>query len=285
MQPVVRETEGRSLGGVRPRILIAAGESQSAMALTTYYDGVQPVSRAFDGFFVHSRAWFPLPIVGPEESSDLLAALSRRERPIFRDDLSAKVLVLQTEGDTVGVLSSSRARQPDSDTVRLWEVAGTAHADRHLLGDAEDSIDCTVPINDGPMHVVAKAAFRGLETWIRDGVAPPAAPRIEVDLDASPIAVVRDADGIALGGIRTPPVDVPIEVLSGEPASASVICMLLGSTASLPPSRIAELYSSRTQYELLYAASVDATIAAGFALEDDRAALAAYSDPSLVPTP
>jgi len=38
-------------------------------------------------------------------------------------------------------------RQPDRDRFRLWEVAGTAHADVHLVGPLASSIDCGVPIN------------------------------------------------------------------------------------------------------------------------------------------
>ncbi len=271
---------GTVLGGIRPRLLIAAGESQSAMALTTYYNGVQPLTHAFDAFFVHSRAWFALPLVEPGQSADLITALSSSERPWFRDDLAAPVMELQAEGDAVGLLSSSLVRQPDTATFRLWEVAGTAHADRHLLGAAADSIDCMVPVNDGPMHLVAKAAFRRLETWAREGDAPPIGARLDVDFnDGGAPLLRRDADGIVLGGIRTPPVDVPVDVLSGAPGSASILCLLLGSTLPLSDTRIAELYSSRTMYEQLYGAATDEVILAGFVLEDDRDALIDFAQP------
>ena len=44
------------------------------------------------------------------------------------------MLDIQTETDVASILNSYAARQPDSDRFRLWEVAGTAHADAHLLG-------------------------------------------------------------------------------------------------------------------------------------------------------
>src|SRR5213079_155915 len=47
---------GPALDNVKPQRIIAVGESQSALALTTYYNGVEPLTRAFDGFLVHSRA-------------------------------------------------------------------------------------------------------------------------------------------------------------------------------------------------------------------------------------
>jgi hypothetical protein len=269
------------LGGIVPRVIVAAGESQSAFALTTYYDGVQPLSGVFDGFFVHSRAAGWLPLARPGMAATLPAALFARVHPIFRDDLAVPVLSLQAEGDLTGYLASVEARQPDSETFRLWEVAGTAHADAHLLGAFAEMVDCP-PVNAGPMHVVAKAGFRTLERWIADGSAPPSPERIEIDDSGAMPVITRSADGIALGGIRTPPVDVPIDVLSGENGATNVDCILFGSTVPLPEARLTELYPSVAEYETMFAASLEATIAAGFALEDDRDALAGYADPSRV---
>ena len=93
----------------------------------------------------------------------------------------------------------------------------------------------------------------------------------------------RDRDGIALGGIRTPPVDVPVTVLSGATGpNPSTICLLLGSAKPLPAARIAELYSSRADYEQKYEQATDATIKAGFAMQGDRETLLGFSDPSAV---
>ena len=66
------------------------------------------------------------------------------------------------------------------------------------------------------MHTVAKAALAALTTWIETGKAPIIAPRIDVAGGSTP-KIVRNGDGIALGGIRTPPVDVPVATLSGAP--------------------------------------------------------------------
>ena len=46
---------GAVLGELEPSSVVAVGESQSAFALVTYVNGVQPLTKAFDGFFVHSR--------------------------------------------------------------------------------------------------------------------------------------------------------------------------------------------------------------------------------------
>lgn len=272
---------GPAMGGLKPRRLLAAGDSQSALALVTYYNGVQPLTRAFDGFFVHSRASVSLPLVGPGKYADLAGGLGSTPA-IFRADLAAPVLDLQAESDVTGVLDSVVVRQPDGNTFRLWEVAGTAHADVHLLGLIAGAIHCGKPINNGPLHLVAKAALRRLDEWVRTGEAPPEAPRLDVTSD-NPPQIRRDPDGIALGGIRTPPVDVPVDVLSGVPGpSSSLLCLLLGSTTPLSPDRLAELYPSRADYEQRYEAAADKAIEAGFVLEDDRDALLAFSDPSRI---
>jgi hypothetical protein len=189
---------------------------------------------------------------------------------------------LQAEADVASVLNSFEARQPDTDGFRLWEVAGTSHADVHLLGATAKTTDCGAPLNDGPMHIVAKAALHGLDRWIRTGEAPPKAPRLQVTSAATP-EIKRDADGIAQGGVRTPPVDVPVDVLSGVPGpNPALLCILLGSTRPLSAERLAALYPSRTAYEREYDVATQEAIKAGFVLEADRAALQAFASPSRV---
>ncbi|MGZ4760053.1 MAG: alpha/beta hydrolase domain-containing protein [Acidimicrobiales bacterium] len=201
---------------------------------------------------------------------------------LLRTDLDAPVMDVQSEGDISGILDSYAARQPDNDHFRLWEVAGTSHADAHLLGANAASIDCGVPVNNGPLHIVAKAALHALDQWVRTGEAPPEAPRLEV-VAGDPVTTQRDADGIALGAIRTPPVDVPVDVLSGQPGpNSDVICLLLGSTVPLPADRLAAMYASRADYEQRYADATDRAIAAGFVLEDDRAALMSFAQPTRI---
>lgn len=273
---------GPVTGGAKPEVLLAAGESQSALALTTYYDGVQALTKAFDGFFVHSRGFSALPLVGPAKYADLAGSMTTPEGVLLRGDLDAPVLDLQSEGDVVGILNSVEVRQPDTNRFRLWEVAGTSHADVFLLGPTADSLDCGAPINSAPFHLIAKAGLRALDTWVRTGRTPPVAPRLEVTGGDNP-HIRRDRDGIALGGIRTPVVDVPVDILSGEkPPNPDLICLLMGSTRPLPPARIAELYPDRATYVNRYRTATRATIKRGFVLADDRQTLLGYSRPSRV---
>ncbi len=199
-----------------------------------------------DGFFLHSRFSVGLPIFTGSSSVGLADAIGRAPT-IIRTDLGVPVFDVQTETDVTSVVNSYAVRQPDTDTFRLWEVAGTAHADVHQMGEMQSAaMNCGVPVNDGPMHVVAKAAMRGLVDWVTTGTPPPTAPLLQVSADGQ---AERDADGIARGGVRTPPVDVPVAALSGERGpNPSTICLLLGSAAPLSAERLAERYRSKADY-------------------------------------
>ncbi len=260
---------GTVLGGEKPKHLIAAGESQSAIALTTYYNGVQPLTDAFDGFYVHSRASVGLPLVGPGKYADLAGSMTASKPTILRTDLKAPVIELQAESDVAGVLHSIDSRQDDTDTFRLWEVAGTSHADTHLLGALSSQIDCGLPINDGPMHLVAKAALRALNTWVVSGTPPAEHPRLATT-STTPVAIARDADGIAIGGVRTPQIDVPTVALSGEPGTnPSLLCILLGSTRPLPAPTFLERYGDT--YANRFETALNAAVLAGVILQEDTA--------------
>jgi hypothetical protein len=268
------------LGGLNVERIIAAGESQSAYALTSYANGVQPLTGQFDGFLIHSRGGGAAPLGEPGAGVDMVTAVTGTPTMI-RTDLDVPVLVLQTETDVLGILNYLPARQPDTDLVRVWEIAGTAHADAYLVGPVADSFGCARPVNNGPLHLVAKAAIRHVDAWVRDGTAPPAAPPLETA--GTPATFAVDANGNVLGGVRTPHVDAPVDVLSGLPADAtSVICLLFGTTTPLPAERLAELYASREDYLARFTAATDAAIAAGFILPEDRDAALAEAQPDRI---
>src|SRR6185295_13751035 len=153
------------LGGLQPQHVIASGESQSAAALVTYVNGVAPLTHAFYGYFVHSRGNASLPLARPGQAVGIERTLGLQST-IFRTDQDPKILDIQTESDT-GLLKSLEARQPDDAHFRLWEMAGTAHADARLLGSVATAIDCGLPVNNGPMALIAKAALHALDEWVR----------------------------------------------------------------------------------------------------------------------
>ena len=63
---------------------------------------------------------------------------------------------------------------------------------------------CRTPVNAAPHHAFVKAGLRALTRWVRDGVAPPQSPAIELGDPAAADPIVRDSFGNAKGGVRLP---------------------------------------------------------------------------------
>ncbi len=202
------------LEGLEVERVLAVGESQSAFALTTYVNGVQPLTNQFDAFLIHSRGGPTAPLGDPAAPIEIASAISGQPTTI-RTDGDAPVIVVQTETDVVGILNYLPARQPDAERFRLWEIAGTAHADAFQVGAQEEMLGCAQPINRGQQVFVLRAALRHLDAWAQDGTAPPEAPRLEVDESAAEPSFVLDELGNVTGGVRTPAVEAPVDVLSG----------------------------------------------------------------------
>lgn len=259
-------------------VVLVVGESQSAICLTTYANGVQPLTRLADGFLIHSRAAVAAPLTGDGTAfrmDDVLAS----HPVVIRDDLDVPVLVVETEGDLFDRIGYLPARQPDTDLLRVWEVAGSAHADRYVIGEFEEILGAPVPVNRGQQWAVLRAALRHLDRWACGAAAPPRGAPLEVDGGR----FVLDEHGLARGGVRTPAVDVPTQVLCGRPwPGATTASRLFGSTT--PLAGLGGLYPSARSYLQAYAEAVDAAIDAGFVLRDDYDALMDDARPDLVTT-
>ena len=88
-----------------------------------------------------------------------------------------------------------------------------------------------------------------------------------------------DSVGNVEGGIRTPYVDVPVAMLSGEgqervPGS---FCHLAGTTELLSATTLAELYEDNDAYIEAVNASTDDAVSEGFLLAEDGALIKAYA--------
>lgn len=257
---------GGPLGDLRPATVIAVGESQSAFALTSYVNGVDPLTRAFDGYFLHSRGAGYLPYDDRGRGSDIAASLFNG--PVrLREDVGVPVLLVQAEGDLTFPMGFAPARQPDSERVVTWEIAGSAHADVFQLGEFAPFVDCGGPINSGQQAFVLRAALRHLLAWVAGGTRPPSAPPVEMVDDE----VIIDDWGHARGGVRTPAVDAPVERLVGAPLpDAQPICMLLGRTIEVSPAALEARWTSRQEYLDAYREVTDRLIGEGFLLAEDR---------------
>ena len=273
------------LGTLRAARLIADGESASAFRLVTYVNAIAPLTNIYDGFMIHSRSGG-----GTELEPTRAGAVPSTAH--IRTDLHVPVLMLATETDLFG-LKFYPALQPDTPLIRTWQMAGTAHADQSTLAYGISSgrqwdKTSVVPdfkamcgsINDGPEQYIVRAAFSALNAWVAHGTPPAHSPAIRV-VDG---AIARDAHGDAIGGIRTPAVDVPTESLSGEyDPNKSVICSLFGSRAPFTAATLKHLYPTHADYVVRVKAAAAAAVNAGFLLAPDAQTIEQQAQSARVP--
>jgi hypothetical protein len=272
----------------KPRALIAAGESQSAFRMVNYVNAIHPIAPVYDGFLIHSRGAFGTPL-----SESPQPAIPTPMSAHVRADIDVPVLALQTETDMI-FLGSALARQDDTDLIRLWEVAGSAHADTYTLvtgmGDLGKDpaiadviltksplglFTCQADVNSSPFHFVLNTAFSALNRWVRRGTPPPIAPRIEIT--TTPLAIVRDAYGNAMGGIRMPQLDVPIASYSGGGNGGSLACLIFGTTSLLDEATLEALYPTHGAYVSSFQRATRAALRSGFLLRRDARLLRAWA--------
>lgn len=292
---ILRGADAKVLGPVQPKRLIAIGESQSAAFLTTYVNAVDPIAKVYDGFLIHSRFGNAASL----ENASMVPPLGQPDIVKFRPDLRAPVITVITETDLIlegRIPGYYAARQPDTEKLRVWEVAGTAHADAYMFSISSMDFAATPlekiaagyeptnkvmqselakPINNAPQHhYVVEAALWSLDRWIKTGQAAPQAAPMKVEagenLDAQP-TLVLDANGLAQGGVRTPWVDVPTSRLSGVGNSGGPLGFMVGVCEPFDAATLDHLYpSGKREYLKKFEASLSSAIKAGFILDDDR---------------
>src|SRR5579863_2303893 len=165
-------------------------------------------------------------------------------------------------------------QRPDSDQAndrfRIYEVAGAAHIDMWAYRELplmQDQLAATgapgqgtpawpfsakcdpeIPLQEHPLlKYVFDGAFANLEAWASKGIAPPKAERIAMK------------DGVAIGGVRNPYVDVPVASYTTTVPGPGT-CRELGSTTPFDSAKIDSLYGSRKKYEAKVAESVDTMV-------------------------
>lgn len=280
---------------LRPTTLLAIGESQAAIFLTTYVNAVDPHHQVVDGVLLHGRSFRGAWLDGTLWDLPRLLTEGIR-RPalsghLIRTDARVAVLVVQSETDLV-LMGSRFTRQPDTSRFRLWEVAGAAHFDMYALRAAyaddgnltADELTAllepvtsprgfrtTAPVNSGPQqHYVLQAALRALQVWAAGGPAPATADRLRTR-PLQPLRFQRDPAGLVRGGVRSPFVEAPTAVLSGLGQSAPGFGMLFGSTRAFAPEALARRYpDGRDQYDAEFVAATGDSVTAGFLLADDQ---------------
>lgn len=104
------------------------------------------------------------------------------------------------------------------------------------------------------MHYLVAGAMHNLDAWVKDGTPPPKAGPIEVVNGGTPsAAIVRDQLGNALGGVRSPYVDVPDATYYENFKD----CRNMGYDIPFNWEKMEELYGTSKDYHAKFNAAVD----------------------------
>lgn len=258
------------LDGLAVRHVIARGASQSAERLAAYINAIVPMGHPFSGFMLDVYFGTPTSIEtdgddlpgGLDDLSDLIDGCCPPGTSRLRD-IDVPVFVVNSETEC---RSLAPVRQPDNDRFRLWEAAGIAHAGGIKVSAAFTATD--LPPNSIDIQPFRDAALHWMRRWIEEGVPPPAQRRIEVEPanGSIPPRIVRDALGIARGGVRLPEVTVPTAVHTGF--NTPDWAFLRGSSEPLTAEQLAALYEGPEDYLRRFSEAADAAVEAGILLPD-----------------
>ena len=270
------------LDGLEVRKIVAAGASQSAVRLATYLNAIQPITHAFDGFFMHVYFGNGVPLEEPRLADspikrvEDIMPLALRMPPgshLLRDDLAVPVLVMNSETEST---LHYPVRQPDTDAYRFWEVAGVGHGcaggsawlksswprdlgvDRHpMAADTNNNVLTHEPVNS--------AALMHLHRWVNGGAPPPVMPRLLFAGD--PPRLQRDALGLARGGIRLPAIAAPRARHTGVDDNG--LLQMFGTSTPFSDETLARLYPEPDGYRARRRQAIEGAVEAGFLLPPD----------------
>jgi hypothetical protein len=244
------------LSHLHPRVVLAAGESQSAWELDNYIrDGADAAARLADGFLIDSDLNRPEPTAYRVPTLFIWGEDSVRKstKTFGRNHVGWSVsgaghtdywllqhlvpVILGTELNTPPV-SKSRERSLEW-TDGKYGQGGGALSDTCAGGEQY------------PRRYVVDAAFRDLARWARTGKRAPSVPPLKFSKAGLPPGPVpfnlgvifkTDAQGNALGGLREPVITVPVATYIGN------ACPLLGTSTPLAHRRLVALYLSHAVY-------------------------------------
>jgi len=241
-----------------PKTVVASGESQSCGRLGNHYNRVEPIHDIVDAYL-----------------------LTVCTNPKLRNDRPEKAVRILSETET----ARGPVDDPDGPSFRKWEAAGGSHVPRLAFDNWNDvvkrdraaqKVDCaTYPLSLVQWPFTQNRAISDLVKWSGGGAAPEVGPSMEYDSSG---ALVRDAKGIARGGIRYPEVEVPTGVNTGVNSQRgsdllSQFCQLLGSYQAFPAKQVGQLHGDLRRFVTNSGKVSDRLVKDGFLLKEDSARL------------
>jgi hypothetical protein len=255
------------MGRLKTKRVLGVGNSQSASRLHTYVNTVQPDAGVVDAFLLDaggSKTFAGEPLV------PVVQLLSEDGLSQDGPNVSANYRLWEVPGAShndadTGAHEATNSRTTTHAPKQPYAAEEEIHRNSHYGEEGLSTHATCAPVllgggNEYPRRYAVRAAVDQLNTWLKTGKPAPAAPRAEFDALGLPL---RDAHGNALGGLRLPPLDVPVATY------AATTCGLFGSTVAFDPLTLAQLYPSHDDYVTRMQAATDRTVAAGFLLPHD----------------
>ena len=260
------------MSGLNVERVVAQGASQSAGRLATFINAIAPIHNPIDAFILQIYFGRGTPLEVGDELVDINkpqpgnAAERLQGTNLLRNDLEVPIFVVNSELEATACYA---VRQPDTNTMRFWEIAGTSHtsiqgrAIRQKLLDRDKMVSRKVEpdINAVPISPVYDAVYHHMQKWLTEGVLPPVFPGI--DFTGSPAVPARDESGIATGGIRLPQVEVPLATNSAIPLSDDIFALLGGSSAPFSPAKLTSLYGDKDSFLNRFTSAANSAVASG----------------------
>lgn len=287
--------EAKPMGNLEIQRIIATGESQSAALMIPYINHIDDDHRLFDGYLVHTfpgviREDVPVPVLMVLSETEVEGVVSpvmfAAEYPAFFNNFNGL-----PHGSIINI-PHPETPPADFDNFRVWELAGGSHFDRQAIvyAGAQISRDlagfpnygglptgCSelgllypslIPpeyvdlgqINQLGMQRPVRAALHALNHWMVSGEAPAIQPRIYVNDDGT---IIRDADGLATGGIRMPVMEAPLGVNEGAS------CLFFGRYAQFAD--VANRFVDQQDYLSQFSAAAQQAVERGVLMPEDAA--------------
>lgn len=277
---LVRDPMDGPLAGLPVRHTYLGGYSQSGADTATFAMAIHPQTRSDDGLSAFD-GYFPAAHSGSITSlvSGTAQLPSFESVPMVPVDVPVVDVETQTDVEGLAITlpdgrpytaaGGAHVRRQDADEqhdrYRLWEVAGAPHA-AYRPG-------CEGGGSRFPTDAFLRAGLAMLFRWTETGAAPPRGPRIELESLDIVSAVRLDEYGNAVGGVRSPLVEVPLARYEAH-AGSTPLCCLIGRETTLSGEQLRARYGGDlSNYLREMTASLDATVGAGFLLAADRDAL------------
>ena len=289
-------------GFAKPHVFMT-GFSQSSIYIRTFVAGFHDRFRGADGKPAYDGY---LAIVGPA-----MIRVNQCAKDIELEDRFQKLtppdvpfISISSEGE---MWQARHTRQPDVFTQRggivSYEVAGSSHSAADIPGRPMDTLMFApipdmmkagaqlggaagspnlIPLgakpNDFTWAPLVRGAYHNLTLWARGGIKPPRASGIKLD---AKLEIVRDVNGNALGGLRSPYIDVPVASHTGY-LTAGGMGGVTGAKTAFTAEKLKILYRDQSDYAAKFGAATDRLLAERWILPEDADAMKAAAK---LPTP